>query len=73
MLPRITSEFAKNGAVVCPSCGEQDLVNVGRRKGNRRKVSLSLLVHPLWLQGEHWWCAPPALSYSGRRFDGAAP
>ncbi len=44
--------IAKNGAVVCPSCGEQDLVNVDRRKGNRRKVSLSLLVHPLWLHGE---------------------
>ena len=44
--------IAKNGAVICPSCGEQDLVNVSRRKGNRKKVSLSLLVHPLWLQGE---------------------
>ena len=44
--------IAKNGAVVCPSCGEKELVNVGSRKGNRRKVSLSLLVHPQWLQGE---------------------
>lgn len=44
--------IAKNGAVVCPSCGEKELVNVGREKGTKKKVSLSLLVHPEWLQGE---------------------
>ena len=44
--------MAQNGAVVCPSCGEQDQVSVGRLKANRKKVSLSLLVHPQWLQGE---------------------
>jgi len=44
--------IAKNGAVVCPSCGEEELVNVGQQKGTKKKVSLSLLVHPQWLQGE---------------------
>ncbi len=44
--------IAKDGAVVCPSCGEKDLVNVSARKGTKKKVSLSLLVHPLWLGGE---------------------
>ncbi len=43
---------AKTGAVICPSCSEKELVNVGSRKGHRRKVSLSLLVHPQWLAGE---------------------
>ncbi|MBI1949368.1 MAG: DUF1156 domain-containing protein [Deltaproteobacteria bacterium] len=43
---------AKTGAVICPSCGEKELVNVGRQKGTKKKVSLSLLVHPQWLQGE---------------------
>ncbi|MBK8217910.1 MAG: DUF1156 domain-containing protein [Myxococcales bacterium] len=43
---------AKTGAVICPSCGEKELVNVGARKGNKKKVSLSLLVHPQWLTGE---------------------
>lgn len=44
--------IAKNGAVVCPSCGEKELVNVGRQKGTKKKVALSLLVHPNWLQGD---------------------
>ncbi|MFF5198916.1 hypothetical protein ACFY3B_04830 [Micromonospora parva] len=44
--------MAKNGAVICPSCGGRELVEVSRLKGNRKKVSLSLLVHPQWLQGE---------------------
>ena len=43
---------AKSGAVVCPSCGEKELVNVGRQKGKKKKVALSLLVHPQWLAGE---------------------
>lgn len=43
---------AKTGAVICPSCGEKELVNVGRQKGKKKKVALSLLVHPQWLQGE---------------------
>lgn len=43
---------AKSGAVVCPSCGENEHVNLGKVKGRRKKVSLSLLVHPQWLQGE---------------------
>lgn len=43
---------AKSGAIVCPSCGEKELVNVGKQKGKRKKVSLKLLVHPQWLQGE---------------------
>jgi putative DNA methylase len=44
--------LAKSGAVVCPKCGARELVNVGRQKGHKKKVSLSLLVHPDWLQGE---------------------
>ena len=43
---------AKTGAVICPSCGEKELVNIGSRKGHKKKVSLSLLVHPQWLAGE---------------------
>jgi uncharacterized Zn finger protein (UPF0148 family) len=43
----------KNGAVICPACGERDLVNVGSRKSLKKKVSLSLLVHPQWLSGEN--------------------
>ena len=42
----------KTGAVICPSCSEKELVNVGSRKGHKKKVSLSLLVHPQWLAGE---------------------
>ena len=29
---------AKSGAVVCPSCGEKELVNVGRQKVKKKKV-----------------------------------
>ena len=43
---------AKTGAVICPSCGGKELVNIGSRKGHKKKVSLSLLVHPQWLAGE---------------------
>jgi len=43
---------ARTGAVICPSCGEKELVNVGARKAKKKKVALSLLVHPQWLQGE---------------------
>jgi adenine-specific DNA methylase len=43
---------AKTGAVICPSCGEKELVNVGSRKGHKKKVALSLLVHAQWLAGE---------------------
>ena len=57
--------IARNGAVMCPSCGEQDLVNVGRRKGSRKKVLLSLLVHPLWLQGEK------SKDYRGQSYGGS--
>lgn len=44
--------IGKDGAVECPSCGKKELVNVGRQKGKKKKVSLSLLIHPQWLQGE---------------------
>jgi adenine-specific DNA methylase len=44
---------AKSGAVICPSCGETERVNVGRQKGKKKKVALSLLVDTQWLQGEH--------------------
>jgi putative DNA methylase len=49
---KLFAPIAKNGSVVCPSCREKDFVNVTRLKGSNKKVSLSLLVHPHWLQGE---------------------
>lgn len=49
---RLFAAIGRNGTVVCPSCDEKDQLNVGRLKGKKKKVSLSLLVHPQWLQGE---------------------
>ena len=39
---------AKQG-VVCPFCGLAELKNLG--KGKNKKISLSLLVHPQWMEG----------------------
>jgi len=40
----------KNGTLKCPSCGAiESFPTLG--KGTKKKVSLSLLVHPQWLQG----------------------
>ncbi len=36
--------------VVCPHCGQAEMVKLG--KGKNKKVELSLLVHPQWLAGE---------------------
>lgn len=44
--------IAKSGKVVCPSCGGAELVNVSKLKSKKKKVSLTLLVHPQWLHGE---------------------
>jgi adenine-specific DNA methylase len=35
--------------VVCPSCNSTEIVNLG--KGTNKKVELTLLVHPDWLEG----------------------
>jgi putative DNA methylase len=39
----------KNG-VICPHCGYTALVNLG--KATNKKVELTLLIHPRWLEGE---------------------
>ena len=40
--------------VVCPHCGETDRVSpsASNRKTWKKKVDLTLLVHPDWLEGE---------------------
>jgi putative DNA methylase len=35
--------------IICPQCGEATIANLG--KGKNKKVELSLLVHPEWLEG----------------------
>ena len=41
--------LAKDYGVTCPHCGYRDQVKPG--KGKRKKIALSLLVHPGWLAG----------------------
>lgn len=55
----------KNGAVMCPSCGKQELINVDYLKSKKKKVSLSLLVHPQWMQGES------STDKNGQRYGGS--
>ena len=50
--------------VVCPSCGNSELINLG--KGINKKVDLTLLAHPEWLAGS------PKQDLDGRPFGGAA-
>ena len=35
--------------VICPFCGNNSIINLG--KGKKKKVELTLLVHPQWLAG----------------------
>ena len=44
------SVLDRKKGVICPHCGHAALVNLG--KGQKKKVELSLLVHPHWLAGE---------------------
>ena len=54
------------GAVVCPGCGETERVNLGGLKATRKKVSLTLLVHPDWMRGEQ------STDRNGEPFGGSA-
>ncbi len=53
----------KRGAV-CPHCGHAEVVNLG--KGKNKKVKLSLLVHPDWLKGA------PKVDEQGQPYGGSA-
>lgn len=44
------SVLDRKKGVVCPHCSQSALVKLG--KGKKKKVELSLLVHPQWLAGE---------------------
>jgi putative DNA methylase len=46
------SPMDPSGSVVCPSCGVREEFPQLAKKTLRKKVSLTLLVHPQWLQGE---------------------
>ena len=54
----------KKNVVVCPLCSYKALVKLG--KGKNKKVELSLLVHPQWLQGS------PKETPGGRPYGGSA-
>jgi len=43
------SVLDRKRGVICPHCGNAEMVNLG--KGKNKKVKLSLLVHPDWLAG----------------------
>ncbi len=54
----------RSGRVTCPHCGQVELLKlIGR--GERKKVELSLLVHPSWLAGA------PKIDVDGRPYGGS--
>lgn len=53
----------KSGHAGCPHCGHRELVNLGKPK--RKKIELSLLIHPEWLAGS------PKTSPDGREYGGS--
>jgi hypothetical protein len=56
--------LAKNGTLSCPSCSTvESFPSLG--KATKKKVSLSLLVHPQWLQGT------PSRDPAGKPFGGS--
>lgn len=55
--------------IVCPHCGHTAMVNLG--KGKNKKVDLTLLVHPQWLEGESKQ-ASNGQTFGGSVQDGAA-
>ena len=58
------SIFDNKKGVVCPQCGYTSLIKLGR--GKKKKVDLTLLVHPEWLAGT------PMQSDDGLLFGGTA-
>lgn len=58
------SVLDKRKGVVCPGCGESEIVSLG--KGKNKKVELSLLVHPQWLAGS------PKQNADGQPYGGSA-
>ncbi|MCO6393109.1 DUF1156 domain-containing protein [Aliihoeflea aestuarii] len=52
------------GRVICPHCGHTGMVKLG--KGKNKKVDLSLLVHPDWLEGS------AKIDAEGRDYGGSA-
>ena len=51
------------GRVICPYCGHTEMVKLD--KGKNKKVELTLLVHPEWLEGS------PKIAPDGTEFGGA--
>ncbi|AOI68916.1 SAM-dependent methyltransferase [Burkholderia ubonensis] len=58
------SVLDRKKGIVCPHCGYTALVNLG--KGKNKKVALSLLVHPQWLNGS------PKQDANGQPYGGSA-
>jgi putative DNA methylase len=56
------------GGVRCPSCGHQERFPRLPGKASKKKVELTLLVHPEWLRGEASM-APDGLPYGGSSTD----
>ncbi|MBR8218244.1 DUF1156 domain-containing protein [Burkholderia vietnamiensis] len=60
------SVLDRKKGVICPHCGHTALVNLGKPKKPNKKVELSLLVHPKWLEGA------PKQDSSGQPYGGSA-
>ena len=60
--------LAKDQKVVCSHCGYRDQIKPG--KGKRKKIELSLLVHPDWLAGSSG-SSPDGNEYGGSATDSA--
>ena len=41
-----------NKPQTCPSCGHKQRINLGDKNGTKKKVELTLLIHPEWRAGE---------------------
>jgi len=59
----------KNGGVECPVCKTEDTFSA-QGKSNTKKVSLSLLIHPQWMQGASSQ-DPEGRPFGGSMTDGA--
>ena len=57
------------GRVSCPSCGYSSMIKLD--KGENKKIELSLLIHPEWLEGGSSHDAQ-GMAYGGTAQDGAA-
>ena len=58
------SVLDRRKGVICPSCGDSEIINLG--KGTNKKVELSLLMHPGWLSGS------PSRDAQGQPYGGTA-